>query len=63
MRDGGATARLVLDGPDGWDIDPPEVVLSFAEPGDAHTVRFSVAVPEEAAPGSYPLRYRSGRPS
>ena len=33
MRDGGATARLVLDGPDGWDIDPPEVVLAFAELG------------------------------
>ena len=62
MRDGAATARLVLDGPDGWDIDPPEVVLAFAGSGDAHTVRFTVVIPEEAAPGSYPLRYRVGSP-
>ncbi len=62
MRDGGASARIVLDVPDGWDVDPTEVALAFARPGDAHTVRFRVAVPEEAAPGSYPLRYRVGSP-
>ena len=38
------------------------MVLAFAEPGDAHTVRFSVAVPQGTAPGSYPLRYRVGSP-
>ena len=63
MRDGGATARLVLDGPDGWDIDPPEAALAFAEPGEAHTVRFSVAVPPGTGPGSTRCATGSGRPS
>src|SRR4029079_9638359 len=62
MRDGGASARIVLDAPDGWHVDPTEVALAFARPGDDHTVRFRVAVPGEAAPGSYPLRYRVGSP-
>ena len=59
---GGATARLVLDGPDGWDIDPPEPELAFAEPGDAHTVRFSVAVPRSGARGLHRCATGSASP-
>jgi LmbE family N-acetylglucosaminyl deacetylase len=57
MRAEGATGRLMLDGPEGWEVFPRGIDLDLSGRGDSRTVRFEVTIPATADPGVYELGF------
>ncbi len=65
VEDGGARATLSIDAPATWDVQPPDVSLTFAAGGETRGVQLQVAVPANTQPGHYHLDYdltSEGRP-
>ena len=56
MENRKAEGKLSLLVPDGWTATPENVVLSL-EKGDAETVLFTVGVPPDSSPGTFPLKF------
>lgn len=51
------TGTLKLLVPNGWKINPEQIEISLAKPGDARIVRVTVTVPANTPEGHYSLRY------
>jgi hypothetical protein len=58
--DAPASGQATLTAPAGWTVDPPSAAFGPIAPGDSATVTFTVAVPANAQPGSYPLKVTAG---
>ena len=56
---GAAEATLSLSAPEGWQVEPSQVPLSFAAAGEAQGATFTVTVPDDLAPDSYRLELRA----
>jgi hypothetical protein len=53
---GAATARVRLEAPAGWKVEPGEAALSFRYEGEGSTARFQVTPPASVAPGTLELK-------
>lgn len=56
---GAADATLSLAAPQGWQVEPSQVQLSFSAAGEAQGATFTVTVPDDLAPDSYTLELRA----
>lgn len=54
--DGGIEGGLSLEAPDGWEVSPGEVPLSFAGRGQAATYNYTVIPARDAQDGAYGVR-------
>jgi LmbE family N-acetylglucosaminyl deacetylase len=57
MRDR-VQGRLAIEVPEGWQVHPEEVDVSFERAGAVRTPRFEVTIPADAKPGVHELGYR-----
>ena len=48
-------AEIALSPPAGWQVSPDSAPLSLADTGDTGSARFTIAPPEDLAPGRYEL--------
>ncbi len=51
----GSDAALALSPPPGWQVSPDAVPLALGDAGDTGAARFTIAPPEDLAPGRYAL--------
>lgn len=48
---------LMLQGPADWEIQPKQIDIQLAEPGEAQNFLFTVTIPANCQAGHYPLNY------
>jgi LmbE family N-acetylglucosaminyl deacetylase len=57
IQDRGGDGVLTIRAPDGWDVYPDSIELSFARGGEGRTVAFEVTIPAGTGAGRYDLVY------